>query len=132
MTALLASQGRRSPVHRYRDMDLSSRIDGASPHALVATLYEELITALDVLTRAIERGDSKLRLGQHERATTILHALDAGLDRVGGGELARSLNTIYRQMQRRLIAARAGDMAATKEVREGVANLAMAWNAIAR
>lgn len=113
-------------------MDLSSRIDGASPHALVATLYDELLTALDVLARAIERGDAALRLSQHERATTILHALDAGLDRVGGGDLARSLTNIYRQMQRRLIAARTGDLPAAKEVREGVANLAMAWNAIAR
>ena len=132
MNGLLTPQLRRSPLNRYRDMDLSSRIDGASPHALVATLYDELLTALDVLARAIERGDAKLRVAQHERATTILHALDAGLDRVGGGDLARSLTTIYRQMQRRLIAARTGDLTAAAEVREGVANLAMAWNAISR
>lgn len=129
---LLAPQTRRSPLNRYRDMDLSSRIDGASPHALVTTLYDELITALDVLKRAIERGDSALRMSQHERASTILHALDAGLDRVDGGELARSLTNIYRQMQRRLIAARTGDLNAVIEVREGVGNLATAWSAIAR
>lgn len=132
MNGLLAPQARRSPLHRYRDIDLSSRIEGASPHALVATLYDELIAALDVLKRAIERGDSGLRMTQHERATTILHALDAGLDRVDGGELARSLTNIYRQMQRRLVAARSGDINAVSEVREGVGNLATAWKAIAR
>ena len=132
MNMLLAPQARRSPLNRYRDMDLSSRIDGASPHALVTTLYDELITALDVLKRAIERGDAALRMSQHERASTILHALDAGLDRVDGGALAKSLTNIYRQMQRRLLAARTGDVNAVAEVREGVGNLAAAWSAIAR
>lgn len=132
MNASLAPHARRSPLHRYRDMDLSSRIEGASPHALVATLYEELTTALDVLKRAIERGDAALRMSQHERASTILRALDAGLDRVDGGDLAKSLTNIYRQMQRRLIAARSGDISAVSEVREGTGNLAAAWNAIAR
>ena len=113
-------------------MDLSSRIEGASPHALVSTLYDELIAALDVLKRAMERGDAALRMTQHERATTILHALDAGLDRVDGGDLAKSLAKIYRQMQRRLIAARTGDITAVSDVREGVGNLAAAWSAIAR
>jgi flagellar protein FliS len=132
VNTLLAPQARRSPLHRYRDMDLSSRIEGASPHALVATLYDELMAALDVLKRAIERGDAALRMTQHERATTILHALDAGLDRVDGGDLAKSLANIYRQMQRRLIAARTGDITAVSDVREGVGNLAAAWSAIAR
>jgi len=38
-----------------------------------------------------------------------------------------SLAGIYRQMRRRLLAARSGDVDATKEVRDGVASLAEAW-----
>ena len=133
MTRLGAATGaRRSPVMRYQEMELASRIEGATPHALVAMLYDELGAALDVLARAIDAGDPTLRMTHHERASSILHALEAGLDRVGGGDLAMSLTAIYRQMQRRLIAARSGDVAAIVEVRAGVTSLSEAWRAISQ
>lgn len=122
--------GSRSPTLRYRQIDLASRVEGSTPHMLVAMLYEELSVVLDVFARAIE-GDSRRIIQQHERADSILHALEAGLDHVGGGELALSLGGIYRQMRRRLLAARGGDCAALAEVRAGVKSLAAAWSAIA-
>ena len=97
---------------------------------LVAMLYEELSVVLDVFARIVE-SDSRRAIQQHERADSILHALEAGLDYLGGGELARSLGGIYRQMRRRLLAARSGDRAALAEVRAGVSSLAAAWSAIA-
>jgi flagellar biosynthetic protein FliS len=82
------------------------------------------------MARAAETDDVNRRLQQHERASTILHTLEAGLDRVKGGDLATSLAGIYRQMRRRLLAARSGDMAAIREVRDGVGSLAEAWGRI--
>ena len=121
----------RSAASHYRQIDLASRTDGATPHMLVTLLYEELAGALGVMTRALEAGDTK-RLGQHhERACSILHALEHGLDRQSGGDLARSLAQIYAQMRRRLTAVRAGDPAALTEVSEGVASLSAAWARIA-
>ena len=117
----------RSPTSRYQQVDLASRIEGSTPHALVCMLYSELSAGLDVMVRAAENGDVTRRLQQHERASSILHTLEAGLDLVKGGELAMSLAGIYRQMRRRLLAARSGDVDATKEVRDGVASLAEAW-----
>jgi flagellar secretion chaperone FliS len=121
-----------TPLRRYQDVDLRSRIDGATPHALVAMLYGELQVALDVLDRAIATGDVRLIREQHERAASILIALESGLDRSGGSDIAVSLAEIYRQMRRRLLTARNGDAKASREVREGVDSLAAAWARIDR
>lgn len=120
----------RSPTSLYQQVDLVSRVEGSTPHALVSMLYSELSVALDVMARAAETGDVNRRLQQHERASTILHTLEAGLDRVKGGDLAMSLAGIYRQMRRRLLVARNGDIAAVREVRDGVGSLAEAWGRI--
>ena len=120
----------RSPTLRYQQVDLVSRIEGSTPHALVSMLYSELSVALDVMQRAAESEDVTRRLQQHERASSILHTLEASLDRVKGGDLAMTLAGIYRQMRRRLLAARSGDVVAIKEVRDGVASLAEAWHRI--
>jgi flagellar secretion chaperone FliS len=122
---------RRSPADRYQDMDFSSRVESATPHGLVAILYAELGTALEILGRAQALGNRPRMQAQHERAASILHALASGLDREGGGDLAQTLGGIYRQMQRRLAAARDGDDTAVEEVRTGVASLADAWSRIA-
>jgi flagellar secretion chaperone FliS len=117
----------RSPTTRYQQIDLASRVDGASPHSLVAMLYAELSTALAVMHRAAEVDDTARRREQHERASAILHALEASLDRVNGGALAASLAGIYRQMRQRLLAGRTGDVVAIVEVKTGIESLAAAW-----
>jgi flagellar secretion chaperone FliS len=115
----------RSPADRYQDIGLAARVEGATPHGLVAILYEELGTALDVLARA---GDGARAAAQQGRAASILHALSSGLD--PDTELGATLAAIYRQMQRRLAVARA-DPAALRALRDGVASLADAWARIA-
>jgi flagellar secretion chaperone FliS len=126
----LYSAARRSPADCYQDIDFASRVESATPHGLVTILYAELALALDVLERAQRTGDDGRSATQHQRAASILHALASGLDTSGGGELAHSLAGIYRQMQRRLAVARGGDVAATQDVRSGIASLAEAWRQI--
>jgi len=120
-----------SPTQRYHQVDLASRIEGSTPHALVAMLYTELQGALAVMQRAADTGDVVRCRQQHERASGILHTLEASLDRAHGGALSDSLAGIYRQMRRRLLAGRGGDSAAIVEVAAGVDSLAEAWAAIA-
>jgi len=129
-TAMQAGSHYRSPLSRYQAVDLSSRIESAAPHTLVTMLYEELQLALAVMQRAADAASSPRIVRAHERATSILLTLEASLDHQNGGELAASLGAIYRQMRRRLTAARGGDGAAIAEVSEGVGNLATAWSRI--
>lgn len=122
---------RISPAHQYQQIDLASRIESATPHSLVTLLYTELAAALAIMRRAAAAGDTARRRDQHERASSILHTLEASLDRAHGGDLADTLAGIYRQMRRRLLAGRAGDLAAIDEVVAGVESLAGAWARIA-
>ncbi len=116
-----------SPLQCYQAVDLASRIESATPHALVAMLYDELGLSIDIILRAVETGDSTRAMRAHERAAAILHRLETGLDAVRGGGLAQALARIYRQMRNRLAVARTGDISALAELRDGVESLATAW-----
>jgi len=115
--------------NRYQVLDLSSRMEGASPHRLVAILYEELQNALDSAIRARESGQEVAANSQMARAKSILAALEAGLDFDRGGELATTLCGVYRAMQRQLATA-GQDVEKLAEVRAGVANIAQSWRAL--
>lgn len=115
--------------NRYQVLDLSSRMEGASPHRLVAILYEELQNALDSAIRARESGQDVAANSQMARAKSILAALEAGLDFDRGGELATTLCGVYRAMQRQLAIA-GQDVEKLAEVRAGVANIAQSWRAL--
>lgn len=104
-------------------------MEGASPHRLVAILYEELQNALDGTIRARENGQDVAANSQMARAKSILAALEAGLDFDQGGDLATTLCSIYRAMQRQLATA-GQDIDKLAEVRAGVANIAQSWRAL--
>src|SRR3546814_18406467 len=76
---------------RYQSIDMTSRIEGASPHGLVAILFDELLKALDAMTAAIRRGDLGQRGTRQARALSILHGLEASLDFEKGGAIADGL-----------------------------------------
>lgn len=115
--------------NRYKVLDLSSRMEGASPHRLVAILYEELENALDNAIRARRNRQDIAANTQMARAKSILAALEAGLDLDRGGELASSLCVVYRSMQRAL-AMSGQDVEKLEEVRAGVADIAKSWRAL--
>lgn len=116
--------------NRYQVLDLSSRMEGASPHRLVAILYEELENALDIAIRATQGGQDVAANTQMARARSILAALEAGLDFDRGGTLATTLCGVYRAMQRQLAAA-ARDTEKLQDVKAGVAEIAKSWRALA-
>ena len=117
---------------RYQNVDLSSRIEGASPHGLVAILFEELLKSLDALAVAWERKDFTQRGARQQRALSILHGLEASLDVEKGGEVAASLASIYAEARRLVIAAgKENEPARIKRAREMLGEIATAWQAIA-
>lgn len=119
-----------SARNRYQSLDLASRMEGASPHALVSILYEELERALDIAIHAIASEQRITANSQIARAQSILIALESGLDLERGGELAETLGVIYRAMLRQL--ARSGhDSAKIGEVKTGIVEMARSWRAIA-
>ncbi|WP_419827948.1 flagellar export chaperone FliS [Sphingomonas sp.] len=119
---------------RYRDIDLTSRIEGASPHALIAILFDELGRTLDTMAAALSAGSGATRAGMPERrarATSILLGLEGSLDHATGGELASGLAAVYREA-RRLIgdALVRNDPKPLVEARRMIGEIADAWTNI--
>lgn len=116
---------------RYQSVDLSSRIESASPHGLVAILFDELIKALDAMAAAARRKDFGQRGMKQSRALTILHSLETSLDFNNGGEIAQSLATIYAEARRLIIVAgRDNDAERVVRAREMLHQIASAWEAL--
>lgn|GEM_PF-66764 len=88
---------------RYRNIENQTRVEGASPHKLIAILFEELLRSVDATKLAVERGDLARQADRQARALSILQALEGSLDMERGGEVAANLASIYRHA-RKLIA----------------------------
>jgi flagellar protein FliS len=110
---------------------MSSRIEGATPHGLVAILFDELLKALDAMSAAIRRGDIVQRGARQARALSILHGLEGSLDFEQGGDIAQGLSAIYREARRLTIAGgQANDAETIVQAREMLGEISAAWNQI--
>jgi flagellar protein FliS len=113
---------------RYQNVDLASRIESASPHGLVAILFDELLKAIDAMAAAARRKDFGQRGSKQARALSILHGLEGSLDHETGGEIAQSLATIYAEARRLIIAAgRDNDVDLVLRARAMLDQIASAW-----
>jgi flagellar secretion chaperone FliS len=118
---------------RYRNVDLSSRIEGANPHQLVVIMFDEALKALDAMILAAERGDYAQRAARQARVLAIVHGLESSLDYDKGGEIARGLAAIYREARRLVgVGGRDGTVAPLTEARRMLSEIADAWGAIGR
>lgn len=116
---------------RYRNVDMSSRLEGASPHRLVAILFEELLRTIETAQAADRQGDRGKRAERQARALSILHALEASLDFEMGGEIAISLSSIYREARRLIsVGGRESQPAMIEQARAMLADIASAWDDI--
>lgn len=119
--------------NHYKSLELASRVEAASPHALVTILYDELMRSLDVLGAALRQGRALGSEPHAHRARAILTALAASLDFDQGGNVATILGQVYRAMTRQLAEILAsGDAAKLSELRTGVGAIADSWRQVAR
>ena len=120
-----------SASRAYAAIHAGSRIEGATPHSLVKTLFDELLFALDAAVLAENHGDSAKASDKQARAMSILHALESSLDFDRGGEIAVSLAQIYRTGRKLLLeGARAHDVAPVERAHAMIAEIADAWEQI--
>ena len=116
---------------RYQSVDLSSRIEGATPHQLVVLMFEEALKALDAMMMAMQRSDYSKRGQSQSRVLAIVHSLETSLDFEKGGEVARGLAGIYREAQRLVSSGgRDNDAAQVKQAADMLREIADAWSAI--
>jgi len=120
-----------APGARYRDIDVASRVQGATPHGLIQIMFDELLKGLDTFAAAEAAHDFARRNAAQARTISLLHGLESSLDYTRGGEIADNLGRIYREARRLL--GPTSDLereAAIKQARDMLSTISGAWAAI--
>ena len=116
----------------YHTVGVETGVDGASPHRLVAMLFEGFGDALTQARTAISRREIEAKGKAISRAVRIVdEGLRANLDIAAGGKLAEDLAALYGYVAIRLTQANLrNDPAALDECASLMEPVRSAWAAI--
>ena len=116
----------------YQQVGIESQLDGATPHHLVAMLFEGFMEALAQARGAMRERQFELKGRAIRRATSIVEeGLRGGLDLRAGGTLARDLDALYLYLCQRLTLANLhNDESALDECQRLMRPLQEAWREI--
>jgi flagellar protein FliS len=115
-------------LNAYRKTEVQSR----TPLELVVMLYDGALRFTGVAKDAISRGDIRGRSEAISRALAIVSELQNTLDVERGGEMAASLDDMYRYVTQRLVQATIkNDAEPLDEVRRLLETLRDGWQTIA-
>lgn len=121
----------RRAVSAYRNLQIESSVAQATPHGLIAMLYDGVIGAIRQGEASMSAGDMAAKGQSLTRAIRILdEGLKASLD-PAGGEITENLELLYDYSARRLLLASArNDPAILGEVGALLETLRDAWRSI--
>lgn len=129
MSSPFAARNQRATL--YAKVGLETDVQAASPHRLVAMLFDGVFDAMNQATQAIQAGNVELKGRALTRAVRILdEGLRAGLD-LSAGPLATDLRELYGYICMRLTQANLrSDVDAVAECQRLLAPVRDAWTAI--
>ena len=116
----------------YRQVGISTSVDNASSHRLVAMLYDGLLESLAEARGAIRNKDIEAKCRALTRASRIVdEGLKGGLNVTGSGTIGQGLNDLYTYISHRLLHANMrSDVAAVEECSRLIEPLRDAWSQI--
>lgn len=113
----------------YRSIDAVGRTTAADPHQLVELMYKECVAALRAAAFATEKAQLPVKSERIARATAILFALESNLDFERGGDVSRTLATLYHGLRAQILnASIGGDPAPFRAVANDLEEIAGAWS----
>jgi flagellar secretion chaperone FliS len=119
-------------LRQYRESGVTSLVAEASPHRLIAMLYDGALERLAIALSGIVHGNIADKLRGIDSTQAILGHLYDILDYKAGGSIAQRLASLYEYMMRRLVHAKFhNDAAAVKEVMALLRTIKAGWDAIA-
>lgn len=119
-------------AEQYRQLDIQTIVDTASPHRLIQLMMERALTQIGVARRHIERGEVAEKGSRIGAAIEIVNGLKACLNHKAEERLAGNFDALYEYMMRRLLEANlASDVEILDEVSSLLRELKEAWDAIA-
>ena len=93
-------------ANTYANVGLETGVVAASPHQLIAMLYEGAELAVRMAIKHIQEGNLLKKSAAISQASAIiLEGLRAALDLKQGGDLAQQLDALYDYMNKRLMLA---------------------------
>lgn len=113
----------------YRDIGVSSAVDGANPHRLIELLYDGVLESITQARGALRTNNVELKCRSVNRAVRIVEeGLKGGLDMASGGEIAANLSRLYDYVSQQLTLANLrNDEAMLIACAELIAPLRDAW-----
>lgn len=118
-------------AQNYRQIDLAAEVEQASPHRLVALLFEGFLTHVAKAKVALQSNNYELKARNVQLAMNILVGLKGGLSEDASPDLANRLYELYDYCERRLLDASARrDAAGFDEVDGLIRQIKEAWDAI--
>lgn len=117
----------------YAKVGLETGIAAASPHKLIAMLFDGATVAMNAALGHIRAGEFEQKGQAITKAIRIVdEGLRASLDKKAGGELAANLDALYAHIVQRLLQANLrNDAAPVEESLRLLGELKGAWDAIA-
>jgi flagellar protein FliS len=110
---------------------LEYEVMSADPVKLVRMLYRAAIDAVSAARAHVRAGSIRLRAQQIDKALLIVHELLRSIDHQAGGEIAKSLTSLYTYMTQRLIDANVQQSEAPlEEVEQLLGTLLEGWSSI--
>lgn len=127
------SSARHLAGQLYSQVGVETRVSGATPHQLVAMLFDGYLECLAKAKGAMRAGHREAKAQALGRAVRIVEeGLRAGLDLRAGGSLARDLDELYTYLTMRLTLANVrDDESLLDECQRLVSPLREAWMSIA-
>ncbi len=118
----------RSALNSYSSIQVSSGVEDASSHRLIAMLYDGLLGRIAQAKGALQVKDVETKGKKISEAINILMGLREFLDTVNGGELANNLDALYDYVQRTLMQAHiSNSLEKFDECRDLIAEVSGAW-----
>ena len=120
-------------LFRSRQVGAETAVSGASPHKLVAMLFDGFMDSVAQARGAMRSGEIERKGKAVSRAIRIVdEGLRACLDMQGGGSLARDLHDLYGYLEMRLTLSNLrNDEAGLDECQRLMQPLREAWMSIA-
>lgn len=119
------------PKSAYLSTRATSSVHDASPHKLIALLFDACQENLAIAKGAIERKDIKKKAEAIKKAIEIVVRLQASLDFEKGGQIATKLDDLYTFSTNRLALANAvNDTTMIDEVFRIIAEIKAGWSEI--
>ena len=119
------------PKTAYLSTRATSSVHDASPHKLIALLFDACLERLAVTKGAMERKELKQKAESLKKAIDIIVRLQASLDFERGGQVATRLDDLYTFCTNRLALANVtNDSEMINEVYRVIAELKQGWSEI--